>query len=478
MDMMQYLDTIQPELMNITRLFGISDSAWDAPDYTFTAWEGEGAYHCRFTDGERAAERSVLIPPHEDDERLLTLHRKRAARRLVRQTLYDLCREVTGIHPPWGSLTGIRPTHLMYEAIGLGLTGEAAKRYVIDSFDVQPDRADILWEIAQVQGQLPPPEDKWMDVYIGIPFCTTRCTYCSFSSGELGKGKMVEPYLTALFREMEECSGMIAGTGRKLRAVYVGGGTPTSLNEAQLTRLLDKMMQCFPSAMEYTVEAGRPDTITPGKLAAIKAAGVGRISINPQTMNDETLRIIGRAHTAQQVIDAYAMAREAGIHHINMDVIAGLPGETVEDFARTMEYAKRLRPESLTVHTLAIKRSTRLHFENYRFPTGVEAAQMVQLGLETARALGMQPYYLYRQKNMAGNQENIGYAIAGHACQYNVDIMEETTHILALGAGGISKRVYEDEGHIGRAPNVTNIEHYINRVDEMIQRKRELFEVN
>ena len=316
-----------------------------------------------------------------------------------------------------------------------------------------------------------------MYVYIGIPFCTTRCTYCSFSSGELGKGKLVEPYLDALFREMEECSGMIAATGRQLRAVYVGGGTPTSLNEEQLKRLLDKMMQCFPGAMEYTVEAGRPDTITPGKLAAIKAAGVGRISINPQTMNDETLRIIGRAHTAQQVIDAYAMARLAGIHHINMDVIAGLPGETVADFARTMDFAKQLRPESLTVHTLAIKRSTRLHFENYRFPTGVEAAQMVQLGLDTARALGMQPYYLYRQKNMAGNQENIGYAIPGHACQYNVDIMEETTHILALGAGGISKRVYEDEGHIGRAPNVANIEHYIARVDEMIQRKRELFEV-
>ena len=474
--MMQYLDTIQPELMNITRLFGIPDSAWDAPDYTFTAWEADDMYHCRFTDGAHTAERAVFIPPHEDDERLLTLHRKRAARRLVRQTLYDLCREVTGIHPPWGSLTGIRPTHLMYEAIGLGLTGDAAKNYVIENFDVQPDRADILWEIAQVQGQLPPPADRWMDVYIGIPFCTTRCTYCSFSSGELGKGKLVEPYLTALFREMEECSGMIAATGRTLRAVYVGGGTPTSLNEDQLKRLLDKMMACFPGAMEYTVEAGRPDTITPGKLAAIKAAGVGRISINPQTMNDETLRIIGRAHTAQQVIDAYAMARDAGIYHINMDVIAGLPGETVAVFARTMEYAKQLRPESLTVHTLAIKRSTRLHFENYRFPTGVEAAEMVDLGLQTARALGMQPYYLYRQKNMAGNQENIGYAIPGHACQYNVDIMEETSHILALGAGGISKRVYEDEGHIGRAPNVANIEHYIARVDEMIQRKRELFD--
>lgn len=476
--MTQYLDTIQPELMNITRLFGIPDDVWDAPLYTFTAWEGEGSYHCRFTDGTHAAEGSVPVPPHEEDERLLVLHRKRAARRLVRQTLYDLCREVTGIHPPWGSLTGIRPTHLMQEAIGLGLAGEDAKRYVIDHFDVCPDRADILWEIAQVQGMLPPPQDKWMDVYIGIPFCTTRCTYCSFSSGELGKGKLVEPYLTALFHEMEQCSAMIGASGRQLRAVYVGGGTPTSLNEEQLRRLLDRMMACFPGAMEYTVEAGRPDTITPGKLAAIREAGVSRISINPQTMNDETLRIIGRAHTAQQVVDAYAMAREAGIHHINMDVIAGLPGETVEDFARTMDWALRLKPESLTVHTLAIKRSTRLHFENYRFPTGVEASQMVQLGLDTARALGMQPYYLYRQKNMAGNQENIGYAIPGHACQYNVDIMEETTHILALGAGGISKRVYEDEGHIGRAPNVANIEHYIARVDEMIQRKRDLFELN
>jgi len=475
--MMQYLDAIQSDLINVTRLFGIDDSEWDAERFAFTAWEADGKYHCRCSDGAAQKENAVPVPPEEEDLRLQELHRKRAARRLVRQTMYDLLRDVTGVHPPWGSLTGIRPTHMIYEAIAQGLTGEAAKRYVIDSFDVKPDRADILWEIAQVQGALPPPEDRWMDVYIGIPFCTTRCTYCSFSSGELGKGKLVEPYLTALFHEMEECSGMIAATGRQLRAVYVGGGTPTSLNEEQLTRLLSKMMICFPGAMEYTVEAGRPDTITPGKLAAIRDAGVGRISINPQTMNDETLRIIGRAHTARQVVDAYAMAREAGIRHINMDVIAGLPGETVEDFARTMDWALQLKPESLTVHTLAIKRSTRLHFENYRFPTGVEASQMVQLGLDTARKLGMQPYYLYRQKNMAGNQENIGYAIPGHVCQYNVDIMEETTHILALGAGGISKRVYEDEGHIGRAPNVANIEHYISRVDEMIQRKRDLFEL-
>ncbi|MBQ8200714.1 MAG: coproporphyrinogen dehydrogenase HemZ [Clostridia bacterium] len=476
MDMMQYLDTIQPELMNITRLFGLPDSDWDTPKWRFTAAAEEGSFRCQFTDGEHSAENAVLIPPEEADARLQELHRKRAARRLVRQTLYDLCRKATGIHPPWGSLTGIRPTHLMYEAIGSGCTeAENAKRYVIDHFDVTPEKAELLWEIAQVQGQLPPPEDRWMDVYIGIPFCTTRCTYCSFSSGELGKGVLVEPYLDALFREMDEASRIIADTGRTLRAVYVGGGTPTSLNEDQLSRMLDRMMLRFPGAMEYTVEAGRPDTITPGKLAAIKAVGVGRISINPQTMNDRTLRVIGRAHTAAQVEEAYAMARAADMHHINMDVIAGLPGENADDFAVTMDAALRFRPESLTVHTLAIKRSSRLHLEQAPLPDGETASRMVQMGLETARTLGMQPYYLYRQKYMAGNQENVGYALPGHACQYNVDIMEETTHILALGAGGISKRVYEDEGHIGRAPNVANIEHYISRVDEMIQRKRDLF---
>ena len=179
--------------------------------------------------------------------------------------------------------------------------------------------------------------------------------------------------------------------------------------------------------------------------------------------------------TAQQVEEAYAMARTANIHHINMDVIAGLPGENIDDFARTMDAALRLKPESLTVHTLAIKRSSRLHLENAPLPDGETASRMVQLGLDTAHQLGMKPYYLYRQKYMAGNQENVGYALPGHACQYNVDIMEETTHILALGAGGISKRVYPEEGHIGRAPNVSNIEQYIARVEEMIGRKKALF---
>ena len=223
------------------------------------------------------------------------------------------------------------------------------------------------------------------------------------------------------------------------------------------------------------MEAGRPDTLSRDKLRALREAEISRISINPQTMNDRTLQVIGRAHTAQQVREAYAMAREENIPHINMDVIAGLPGEEEPDFARTMEEAVRLHPESLTVHTLAIKRSSRMSLENAPLPDGEKTARMVDLGLQTARALGMKPYYLYRQKYMAGNLENTGYALPGHACLYNVDIMEETSHILALGAGGISKRIWPDEGHITRAPNVSNIREYISRTDEMIRRKQELF---
>ena len=476
MDMTQYLDTILPELKNVTRLFRLPDEVWEGeqPRFAFMAEEKDGRYTCRATADGQEAFLSVEIPD-DGDERIRELHRKRAARRLCKQAAYDLCRKVTGIHPPWGSLTGIRPTHLIYEAMADGLDAQTAAQRVRSQFDLTEEKADLLAQIARVQSQLPPPDDRWMDVYIGIPFCTTRCTYCSFSSGEIGNGKLVEPYMAALLSEMAQCAGLLREAGKTLRALYIGGGTPTSLNEEQLARLLDATMQYFPGAMEYTVEAGRPDTITPGKLRTIHAAGVGRISINPQTMVDRTLRVIGRGHTAQQVIDAYAMARAEGIRHINMDVITGLPGESLEDFAVTMNAARALRPESLTVHTLAIKRSSRLHLENAPLPDDETAAEMVRMGLATARELGMEPYYLYRQKQMAGNQENVGYALPGHACQYNVDIMEETTHILALGAGGISKRIYPEEGHIERAPNVSNIEHYIARVDEMAQRKRSLF---
>ena len=470
------LASIGPDLTNVTRLFGLPDAAWDGTGpFSFTVEETEAGFLCRFRTDEKTAERTAQRPESTGDGRVDALHRRRACRRLCRQTLYDLCREITGQHPAWGSLTGIRPTRLIWEQLEAGRSLEEAEAILIRDFDVTADKAGLLRETVAVQRTLPPPGDRWADVYIGIPFCTTRCAYCSFSSGELGNGRLVEPYLGALFRDMEDAAALLRETGRALRALYVGGGTPTSLNEDQLERFLDRVMKLFPGASEYTVEAGRPDTITPGKLKAILAAGVNRISINPQTMNDRTLRVIGRAHTARQTEEAYAMAREAGAPHINMDVIAGLPGETEADFARTMEAAKALRPESLTVHALAIKRSTRMHLENAPLPDPAVAAAMTAMGRETAAAMGLKPYYLYRQKNMAGGQENVGYALPGHACLYNVDIMEENTHIIACGAGGISKRIYPDEGHIGRAPNVSNIEMYIERTDEMAQRRRAIF---
>ncbi len=470
-----FLETIQPELMNTARLFGFSEKDFaDPPLFRFTAEENGGKYQITFTDGERQVSGEAEIPT-DADPRVEALHRKRSARRLCKQTLYWLCRERTGIHPPWGSLTGVRPTHLMLEALGEGLSPEEAVARLTKRFDVTEEKARLLSRIAGVQAGMPAPGDGWMDVYIGIPFCTTRCAYCSFSSGEIGNGKLVEPYLEALFAEMRAGKEILRESGKKLRALYVGGGTPTALPEKGFRRLMEEMLSAFPGAMEMTVEAGRPDTITRDKLRAIREAGVKRISINPQTMNDETLRRIGRAHTAEDVRKAYAMAREEAIHHINMDVITGLPGETEADFAHTMAEAERLKPESLTVHTLAIKRSSYWTGQAELLPSGDTAARMVRMGAETAEKLGMRPYYLYRQKYMAGNQENTGYALPGHECVYNVDIMEENSHILAFGAGGISKRIYPEEGHIGRAPNVSNIEMYTQRVDEMIARKRELF---
>lgn len=473
-DPMTYLETIQLDLTNLTHLFSLPESVWQEGRFSYTMREEDGEFVCVFQGDGKKAELRQTVPDHPDG-RLRELHRKRACRRLCRQTCYQLLKEVTGVHPPWGSMTGIRPTRLFYEALEQGMDMDQAEIRLQEHFDILPGKARLLRDTVEVQRTLPPPSDTWADVYIGIPFCTTRCTYCSFSSGEIGDGKRVEPYLKALFEEMRSGREILRDAGKQLRAVYVGGGTPTSLDEDQFERLLDEMMACFPGAMEYTVEAGRPDTLTARKLRAIHDRAIRRISINPQTMNDATLGVIGRAHTAQDVRRAYAMAREAGIGHINMDVIAGLPGEHVPDFARTMEAAKELRPESLTVHTLAIKRTSRLQIEKWPLPDGREAAEMVELGRKTAEELGMKPYYLYRQKYMAGNQENVGYALPGHACQYNVDIMEENTHILAFGAGGISKRVFPEEGHIERQPNVSNIEIYIERFSQMAEKKRELF---
>ena len=370
------------------------------------------------------------------------LEEKRQLKRLVKRCCYQLLKRYTGRTPAWGSLTGIRPTRLYYQQLERGKSRGEARTALHELFDLSEEKLDLLDEIITAQSGWVHRPQSACDLYVGIPFCTTRCAYCSFSSGEIGDGRLVEPYLAALMHEIDLCSELAQETGLQIRVGYVGGGTPSSLTTAQLDRLLTHIERRF----------------------------------GPQTMNDETLRAIGRAHTAQQTIDTYYLARKLGFDDINMDVIAALPGEDLDMFARTLRIVGELAPDSLTVHTLAIKRSSRLHEQGYT-QSERDVAQMVQMGREAAHALGMRAYYLYRQKYMAENLENVGYARPDRICRYNIDNMEETTSVLALGAGGISKCVMRQEEKILRAPNIANIEQYIVRVDEMVQRKREAFAV-
>ncbi len=420
----------------------------------------------QLNDGEIVEHRSPVVRGE--------LLEKRMLKRAVKTCCFLLMVKQTGVYPPWGSLTGIRPTRLMYELTDSGLSiPEAAKR-LQETFYVSPEKAGLLSEILLMQqGLIERPEQEF-DLYLGIPFCTTRCAYCSFSSGELGNGKLVEPYVQALLREIELCARMIEERGLRVRAAYMGGGTPTAIPAGALDRILASAQRHFPGAREWTVEAGRPDTIDREKLSVMLERGVQRISVNPQTFSDVTLQKIGRAHTSADTLRAYELARSMGFEHINMDLIAALPEERVEDFRATLEKVMALNPESVTVHSLAIKRSSKLHEQSYTQCDAQTASEMVDMARHMLMERGWKPYYLYRQKYMAGNLENVGYAKPGCACLYNIDIMEETTPILALGANGITKWLYDRERRIERAPNVRNIEQYIARVDEMAERKRKL----
>ena len=403
---------------------------------------------------------------------------KRLRKRQIKQALYDLLKDLTGMRPPWGSLTGIRPTRLLYEAMEAGMGLDEAVAHVEEAFDVSRDRAALLGEIAKMQAGIREAAPDQFDLYIGIPFCKTRCSYCSFSSGEIGDGRLVAPYVDALLREIALCKSLMAEKGMALRAGYIGGGTPTAIPCADLERVLAAAQAAFPGAAEWTVEAGRPDTIDEEKLRMLRDRGVGRISVNPQSFNDDTLVRIGRAHTGSETIAAYDLARSLGFDDINMDIIAALPGEGVAQFAHTLDVIEGLAPESVTVHSLAIKRSSRLHEQlavagnGYGQVARDGAGEMIAMARTRLMAGGWRPYYLYRQKYMAGNLENVGYAKPGKACLYNIGNMEETVSVLALGAGAITKWLFDRALRIERAPNVRNIEEYIRRVDEMVGRKR------
>ena len=489
------LPRLANELWEVLKLFFPTDgfavvatapmSAEDAKKAQFTATEPtddmltltheieetDGNLCCRFVFQGQSAQRTAAAPAGETG-----IVRRRYIKRLCKMTLYDLCKAIAGKQSPWGSVTGIRPTRLFYEQLDMGKDHARAREALQAEFDVSPEKTALLSRIVNVQQSLPQAgEDDW-DVYIAVPFCPTRCAYCTFAGEAIGGGGKVGPYLDALYQEMDAAAELMNAHRARLRALYIGGGTPVSPDNATFARFLERVKERFPNPLEFTVEAGRPDAMTANKLDAMKAAGVDRISVNPQTMNDSTLSAIGRGHTAAQAEEAFHLARAHGFNNINMDVIAGLPGETPEDFRRTMERIAVLSPDSLTVHTLALKRGGRLWLEGTALPAAAAVEEMAAIGEAYAARMGMRPYYLYRQKYMAAPQQNVGYAKENKACLYNMDIMEETATVLAIGAGAISKRVFRARDvRIERAPNAGNVDVYIETIDEMIGRKRRLF---
>ena len=400
------------------------------------------------------------------------------AKNRIKRMLYILLKELTGKELPWGTLTGIRPVKLAEAKLLAGWDEEVIRDYMKDTYFTSEEKIDLSLEIAARERKLLSGiHPEGYSLYIGIPFCPTTCLYCSFPSFPIGRweSRMGE-YFQALFREMEH--GAEKMWGKTLDTVYIGGGTPTSLSAFDLERLLEKLTKTYDcSALkEFTVEAGRPDSITREKLAVLQHYGVTRISVNPQTMNQKTLDLIGRRNTADMVKERFWLARELGFDNINMDLIVGLPGETMEDLVHTMEEIKALGPEGITVHSLALKRAARLNMfkEQYENLTITNTREMFEYTAACAKDMGLLPYYLYRQKNMAGNFENVGYSLPGKACVYNILIMEEKQTILACGAGTTTKAVFPEENRLERTENVKEVEQYISRIEEMLERKEKI----
>lgn len=398
-------------------------------------------------------------------------------RNLAKQAMFTRLSEITGKTPEWGIMTGIRPVKVAGELLKETGSVDQVQERLTGFYFLSDKKAAQIIEMAQHQknllGESAP---KAVGIYIGIPFCPTRCLYCSFTSNK-GNELQIQEYLKALHKEIR-----VIGTEMKIRglypeSVYFGGGTPTTLSANQLEELISMMENSFnmEHCMEITMEAGRPDTITDEKLKVIASHGVQRISINPQTMKDETLHVIGRNHDSNEIREAFTSARKAGIPMINADLIAGLPGETAEDFKYSLSEVILMNADNITIHTLAVKRASRLIAMDSQFHYKQEAVvkEMLALGEEMLNLHGYRPYYLYRQKHMAGGLENVGYSKGKTEGIYNIRIMDEHQTIIALGAGGITKAYYPKENRLERVPNVSNFEIYVERIDEMIQRKKD-----
>ncbi len=403
----------------------------------------------------------------------------RLRRRTLQQCYYAAALPLLDTVPAWGALSGVRPTKITTKHLLEGGTPKSARKMMESVYYVTPERAALAVDCSistVAAAKQMSPED--ISLYVGIPFCPTRCAYCSFVSRSIGKRtELLEPYLDALERELALTGKLLASSGRHLRTIYIGGGTPTTLSADQLARLLDRIGDTFDLSrlLELTVEGGRPDTLDEHKLKTIRAHGADRMSINPQTMVDRVLRLSGRPHTAEDVLRAYAQAAEAGYKAINMDLIAGLPGDDPDGFRRSLDTVAALAPANITVHTLALKKGADLFERRENLPSGEEVTRMVDYAGSALRALGYKPYYLYRQKYMSGSFENVGWSRGGLDCLYNIYMMEELHTIVSLGGGGMSK-VNLPGGRLERFHNPKFPEQYIAQLDSVLEQKHALFE--
>ena len=394
----------------------------------------------------------------------------------LKLAFYKAGTALLGTQPPWGALTGVRPVKLPTRALLAGKTPKQAVTELKKEYFVSPDRAKLAVDCARasVETQRSLKEGE-VSLYVGIPFCPTRCAYCSFVSADVGRTlKLVEPYVEGLLREVAETGRVLREAGLTIRSFYMGGGTPTTLSAGQMDRLLTQCEECLPleGCTEYTVEAGRPDTITREKLAVLKAHRIGRISVNPQTLEDHVLEAIGRKHSAGDIREACALARDVGFDCVNMDLIAGLPRDSFDGFVRSLEGVLAMEPENVTVHTLALKKGSTLMERGGALPDGEEVARMLDWSRQILTTNGYIPYYLYRQKYMSGSLENVGWARPGAESLYNIVMMEELHTVVSLGAGGVTKLIRD--GTILRLTNPKYPHDYLSGLDKVLGQKQDI----
>ena len=404
----------------------------------------------------------------------------RALQRILKLAFYDAGTAALGKEPPWGALTGVRPVKIPAKAMLAGATPAQAEKVLRDTYRVSPGRRKLAMDCAQASlaAQRSLGEHE-VSLYVGIPFCPTRCAYCSFVSADVGRAlKLIDPFLDALSREIRATGAMLADAGLRVRTVYFGGGTPTTLTAPQLDRLMGEIAEHIDlsACTEYTVEAGRPDTITAEKLAVLKRRGCDRVSVNPQSMSDAVLAAMGRAHRAADILGAFALVRESGIGCVNMDLIAGLPGDSADGFRSSLDRVLELGPENVTVHTLALKKGSRLMEGETPLPPGEDVAAMLDYAWAALRESGQIPYYLYRQKYMSGSFENVGWCLPGTESLYNICMMEELHTIVSLGGGGVTKLVDRHTGYIQRVANAKYPQEYIQKIDAICADKARVAE--